>query len=600
MKEKVVILSLLLLVVGCVTPPKYYTGQYFFAQGNYIEALRYYQVVLKEAQTASDREMIQKAIESTKGKIADDFLKRAAEAYSQSRPPTLQSINKAISMLQKGSPYENHLNRISKKIKEYSEEKDTILCEVQNLIYDAEKMMQKEEYFYALQALYKAQKKDKMDKQLSDKITDLENFIEGQKDLYFDQINKFLNMGNVDEAKNIYDKLVLMTPHHPKLSTLQEQIRDSERKQLISEILLLETQNKWLKAYQALKKSRLDGLDQEMARISRIASQYYYNKAKTYLKSGETHLAYIASVKAKEFNSHNVSIFQIHKECEDYIEKQIHKYIAIPTFDAPVNDPDAGKLFSDAIISGLFRTLPYGINIVEREKIDLLMNEKKMELKSIGNLLGVDMIITGNVSLLKVDHNISERMATTKVKIGEEERPNPEFTQMVNTYGKNIDKWPHKPPMTIKEDKFQLVKYKKGQVSMKAFADVSVRIFDTKKAAIVYAKDFQDCVGKSDEFQESVDGTDISEDPLELPTETEIKRELQNRVIDRILDVILKTFENREKRFLQWATFHIERKEYPEAIKFIAQGYLYSKRAKKDNRYSQKIYNLMVDLTEGD
>ncbi|MEW6601072.1 MAG: hypothetical protein AB1499_08885 [Nitrospirota bacterium] len=594
------LLLLFHLIIGCGTPAEYRKAQESLAEGDFIEALKYYEMTLEKVSIQSDREIIQENIDDTKRKIVDKTIERADKSYRESIPPTVESIDKALFVLDKSSLYDDKFQRISKKTTELKNEKDTLLSMVSNLINDAYEMAEKEDYYNAIEKLRKAQKIDTTNKQLSNKITEMENLVESNKIAYTDKINKYLSAGNGKEAGVVYDKLVLSDPHYPGLNDLKKEIQKSYQEQVLSDVKSLEAQNKWFKAYQKIKKSALNTLDGELNKIKTEGRQYYVDKAETFFESGDMYLAYIASFKAKEFDPDNINIFRIMTKCEDYLEKEIQKYIAIPTFDSPANDPDAGKYFSDALISRLFRILPFGINIVEREKIDLLISEQKMELKNISNLLGVNMIITGNVSLFNVDHSNSERMVTTKMKMGEEEKPNPEYTQFLNTYGKDINNWPYKPPVTVKEDKYEIIKYKKGQAVVKAFANLSIRIFDSDKAAIVYAKDFQDSIGKSDDFQEAIEGSNVEEDPLELPVDTEIKRELQNKILDNVVQTISEVFEKREKRFLQWTTFHIERKEYPEAIKYISQAHLYSRKAKIDNEYTQKIYNYMIELTEGD
>ena len=122
---------------------------------------------------------------------------------------------------------------------------------------------------------------------------------------------------------------------------------------------------------------------------------------------------------------------------------------------------------------------------------------------------------------------------------------------------------------------------------------ISCHIIKRKKK-----KDLKDSFEKADTFQEPIETANILEDPLDIPTETEIKGELRDKMVNSLVDVILTIFENREKRFLQWATLHINRKEYHEAVKYIAQGYLYCNKSKKGNQFSEKIYDLMINLTE--
>jgi len=193
---------------------------------------------------------------------------------------------------------------------------------------------------------------------------------------------------------------------------------------------------------------------------------------------------------------------------------------------------------------------------------------------------------------------VVESMASQKIKIGEETKPNPEFNQMLQTYGKNVKKWPHQPPMTYTEENFEIIKHKKGSVDLKAFGTVSIRIFDSKKAAVVFAKDLNDTIEISDDFQEPIAAANIPEDPLDLPSETELKGQLRDKIVQSALDTISNIFKNREERFLQWAMLHIKRKAYLEAIKFLAQGYLYCEKSQTSNQTSDKIYDLMIDLTE--
>ncbi len=596
--KKLIVLLILLIVAGCAAPREYKRGEELLSKGDYIEALKNYELALEKCQNKSDRDMILTAIASTKTRITNDILNNASRAYSQAIPPTTQSIEYAILILEKGLKYDDALKRIASKMDAYNSEKKKVKSEVQALIEDSDTLIAKKRHYDALVALQKAQKRDVSNRELIDKSNNLVAFIEDHKQTYLSQINRLLKKGKGEKAKDTYERFLLIAPHYKGLKDLYIEIENACRKELLAKVSALESQKKYYSAYKTIISSGHEGLGKQVARISRKGKKYYFSKAKAHVASGEVHQAYIASVKAKELAPNDIRIFQIHKKCEDIVQKEIQKHIAILTFDGPVNDPDAGKLFSGALISRLFEALPYGINIVEREKIDMLMNEKQMNLQNAGGLLGVDMIITGSVSLFKADKTISESMASAKIKIGEEEKPNPEFTQMLKVYGKDLDNWPHKPPMTCKEDKFEIVKYRKGKVCLKAFGNVSLRIFDAKKAAIVYAKDFEDSVKKSDTFQEPIEASNIPEDQLEIPTNTEVKCELRDKMVNNLVDVILGIFENREKRFLQWATLHINRKEYHEAVKYIAQGYLYCSKSSKGNHFSEKIFDLMINLTE--
>ncbi len=595
--KRLIIISLLIVVSGCATSAEYNAANLQFRQNNYIKALEYYERALSKAVTQSQRDVILRAIHKTKNMIEDKVLSEAYKAYHQSSPPTIKSINSAISILSDSLHY-NLSHRISDKIAEYNQEKRRLLSSVNALEKKADKLLSKGEYLKALNVLKKAIQMDESNRRLLAKISKLNKNIEELKERYLQQIDKLLINENGEEADVVYNKLVQIAPESPNLKILQLKIKKAKIKQLLVKLSVWKSQNRYFTAYQALTNSDCGKLNDEIIKIRSLGSRYYYDKAKTQFNSGNNYLAYINLIKAKKLAPNDIRIFQLYRDVEDIVNQKIQKYIAIATFNAPVNNPDIGKLLSDALISRLFKSLPYGISIVERERIDLLIMERRRKLEDIGNLLGVQMIVTGNVSLFKVDKSSSKRTVIAKVKLGQEKIQNSEFLRMIKIYGKNTKKWPYVPPMTQTRDKFKFVHYKKGKVTLKAFGNVSVRIFDTNKAAIVYAEDFKDSVEKSDTFQEPVEGTNIIDDPLELPTETEIEEELLNKLIDKIATIIGKIFEDREKRFLEWATFYVKRKEYSEALKSLAQGYLYCKKAKKNNKTSKKIYDLMIDLTE--
>ena len=79
MRKLIVLWLLLLLVIGCAAPHEYKKGDEFLSQGDYIEALKNYELALKKSQTKSDREMILTAIGSTKTKITKSDCQRNPE-----------------------------------------------------------------------------------------------------------------------------------------------------------------------------------------------------------------------------------------------------------------------------------------------------------------------------------------------------------------------------------------------------------------------------------------------------------------------------------------------------------------------------------------
>jgi hypothetical protein len=83
-----------------------------------------------------------------------------------------------------------------------------------------------------------------------------------------------------------------------------------------------------------------------------------------------------------------------------------------------------------------------------------------------------------------------------------------------------------------------------------------------------------------------------------MPLDTEIKAELREKMVHEISNAVVHILQNREKRLWKSAAQRMERNEYKNAIKFLAQGDLYCRKSKTDNEYSKKLYKMMIDLTE--
>ncbi|MBW2181279.1 MAG: hypothetical protein JRG81_13075 [Deltaproteobacteria bacterium] len=580
-----------IVIISCVASSERMRADDFYKKREYIKALKSYELALTQSTTDSQRSEIQQKIGETKVKIVDDSIQMAEIVYQKVDPPSLQSIEDAILVL-KNAPTDDRLGRISSQIKKYQDIKKGIIKS------EAERMKAKGEYFNALKTYEYAREIAPYDNEISYEISHLTIFIKKEKESGLREIEKLLKIGDGEKAKAVFDKLRLMDPEDEALEMLKGKISDARRKQVLSKALDDESQYKFFTAYKTLKGAKIDGLEKEIIRIGKEGSKYYFRKAEKYMNSGEVHLAYVASVKAMELSPGDIQISQINKNCADIIDNEIQKYIAIITFGSPANHPDYGTQFSDALITRLFKELPYGINIVEQEKVDLLENAQKMKIKNIGGSLGADIVINGNVSLFKVEEVKSESTATVKVKVGEEEVINPEYEKMLKTYGDDKKIWPSQPQRNIRKNTYEIVTYKKGKLSKSAFGNVSIRIFDASSGKLVFSENFADSLERIDKYQDSVEAAGILHDPLELPSETEIKSELRDKMASDISNAIVGLLQNREKRFWKSAALRMEQNEYQNAIKFLAQGYLFCHKSKMDNEYYRKLYNMMTALTE--
>lgn len=332
-------------------------------------------------------------------------------------------------------------------------------------------------------------------------------------------------------------------------------------------------------------------------------ADFYLAQARRRMERGETARAYLEGVKGLELEPNHPLLFEVHRDARDAELAKIQTYVAIPTFAAPRNRPDLGAQFSDALISHLFRVLPYGINIVEREKIDLLISEKDQGFAELGQILNVDLIISGNVSLMEIDRQESEREGVIRIQVGTRQEANPAYEVAVRAMSQNpqakLD--PNKlPPLTVSVPVHETIRYGAGSVTIKGFATVAARIFNTRKASIEYAQEFNARFVVRDDFQDSVDGTEIEGDPLELPSETEIVESLRNQLVEKVAKVIETQFAGRHKGYLDEARYRITRREFDKAVEPLALGFLYCVQAGIDpaDEHYVVLRDLAVKQTE--
>ena len=588
MKKVLFSLLMILLIIqiqGCIIPPSVKRGDDFLAKKNYYKAISAYELGLSKTNDTAIRKTIKQKIASIKSILTNNYLADAEAVYNRQEKITVPIINNVIGILEQGSKWDDDQRRISSKIDIYKQEKkkllDTIQDDLQKAIKESNGCNYKQAEKLIMGALF-----------IDPKNQDLlkEKKLLTVRKGHFKEIKAYLAKGDLENALNSYKRLSNATPKGLTFSTFP--LKGTFISLISEKVADLKEENKWYQAYALLTRWNLPELDEELNEVKSKGSEYYFENAKSSIEIDDNYFkAYLYCIKANGLNPKDMRIFELHKDAKDHVDKSMQRYVAIASFDSPSNDPDAGKQFSDSLISYLYRVLPYGINIMERDKIDTVLKEQK----SAGNILGVNLIVTGTVSLFKVDTSIDKRTATIKVKIGEETVENPEFMQMFKLYGNDTALWPSMPPKTIQREKHQLLNYTKGTAKAKGFAKVSVRIFDTKKGAITFVKDFDATAMDSCEFQDEVKEAGISYVPMSLPTDTEIKEQMRKKIVLEIAKVVEASFEHREMRFLNEVNFFIDRHEFEAALKPLVTGHLYCilDNIKPDNKTFVEIKRLI-------
>jgi len=589
-----VFLFFLVFLVGCVTSPNVQKGDDYYSSQNFVQALQSYQLALSETRQEAARQEIEEKIRSTKEHLVRMSLAKAESLAQSASPDEISAVKKAVQVLQEAEQWDSEKQDVLRGIQLYQARINALEGEKQQLRQQALQELAGYNFATALETIQKAQRIDAGDSDLQETANKIVALHEINQD-----VQHALNNNQIDQAMAGFSKMREVSP--VSLSFANYPLRSSIVDLVQKRIMQMELENRWHDAYILLSTLDLEEFSQDLQRIRSTGAQYYYQKSSvTILDNGDYHHAYLLCILASQLDDSDLRIFRRLQEAQDHVNKSIQSHIAVATFDSPSNDPDAGRQFSDSLISYLYSVLPYGINILERDKIDYVLKEQYADNRSAGQMLGVDLMVTGSVSLFKVDTNIDKRSATANVKVGEESTPNPEYQQMMSAYGPDTKLWPSVPPMMITRDRTQMMNYTRGTAETRGFSKVSVRIFDTQKGTISFVKDFDANVAYDSEFQDEVNEANIEYKPMRLPSETEVKEQMRREIVGQVAEVVQASFEAREHRFLNQAQFYLDRREPQLAIRPVAQGYYYSLQDNipEDNSAFVQLRRLLPELAE--
>ncbi len=591
-KWRFVASCLLFVVTACASPAEMKRADDFFMKKDFIEAARIYEDIVSNTESSSSKAGIQDKLNETKRQIARQYVTQVDEEYNHLEKVTLPDLRRLIGILDTVLRWDDEKKTISNRKAALAGEEERLTRKAQLLLAAASNDAKN---FLFTKAVEKAEKAYSLDTESSLYLNKVNTFKTQQQ--LSEHIESLLENGDLESALQEYGALVSAYSEPPAF-------KDSPFKENAISLIeqhahVMTGKGKWLDTLEYLKKWDIDELDEAIQKISKGGATYYAAVAKQSLEEGNPYKAYLYALRASELNSQCLDVFTIRKKSRDLVDKSIHSYIAVTSFDSPSNDPDAGRQFSDSLNSYLYQMLPYGVNLLERDKIDYLMKENRHKTSKLGDMLGADLVVTGTVSLFKVDSSVDKRSATVKITVGEETVENPEFTQMIRLYGPDMALWPEVPPKTLKKGNVQLVKYTKGTGRKKGFAKVSVRIFDTSKGTITFVKDYDASISKVSEFQDEVADAGIKYIPMNLPSDTEVKEEMRKGIVERIAKVVQASFENRQARFLNQVNFFLDRREYESALKPLAQGHLYCLQDNIDKKSFEftemtRIFNEMI------
>ncbi len=588
-------LLLLLILPACVPLPELDFAREALERGDLENAYQYYLEALKKAH---DDEQALKGLEAVRAQLTSRAIRESASVLERSAEPSVPKLQLALSKLNGAKQYDPNNSLLDPTRTKYQNHITRIRNENKNKADQMRVALLSQQFPHANQLIMQIKDSDPQ----SDLWRTLESeYVSSYGDFLRRRFNALLSQERFTEARDVVREFRSLNFREHQVALLRKALDERELRWLKARLDDDLSHNRFYRAYKTIQEAgQKQALSSLMDGIRERGSKFYLDQARRRMKKGELSRAYLEVIKGYELDSRFPGMFETRRKLSDEVLKRVQKFIAIPTFGAPKKNPDLGPQFSDALISYLFQTLSYGIHIVEREKIDILLEEQRREFKEVGNILNVDLIITGNVSLMNIDHQKSENQITTRpVKVGERLVENPAYDQAIREEGSQSS---YLPPRLIKVDETRTFTYKKGRAFVKGFAGVSARIFDTREGRITSADTFNAKFQAADDYQDAIDVAGVREDPLELPSDTEVMEKLRNEVISKIAAVVQKRFEKRERSFLEEAKHYLNRREEDKVIDALARGFMYCTEAKvkPDDRDFVTIRKMILERTEQD
>ncbi|MCB2185218.1 MAG: hypothetical protein KQJ78_02290 [Deltaproteobacteria bacterium] len=595
-----ILMIVLVTALAACANENFEKGKEYQQKGDLEQAIQAYQTALSETEAGETRQAIQSALDSAKTALVSQKLQEASFAAEGSPPATIGKLNQGLDILNRYLPYDDPNHRLAAKIADYTAQLNKLNQQVAAALQESHQLFRQNQ---PLEALARMDQALALNPGSADLQAQRAQLLQSCRGTLAASLGQALSQRDWPEVHKFLPRLKSVAPADPQVAAAEQALAQDELNDTRAKVEEMMSSNQWYQAFVTITSSPVgEKLDDLLGRVRDQGGRYYVTKGQEFLKEGKTYRAYVAAVKAKVLLPNDREAFNLAKATEDALDQALSQYVAVAAFDAPADEPDAGKQFSDDLISYLFREFPYGIHLVERQKIDLALSEQSGDVGKAGQLLGVNLIITGNVSRLKVERQEHSYKAVAKIPVGTSTRLNPEYQVMVAKYGTDPANWPEQVPMTVEQKDYSAIPYNKGRALEAGYLNVSVRIFDVKSGSIVYANVFKLDKRFEDQFQEGVPQAEppVADDPLVLPTETEVKTQLTDTVIKELAQVVLKLFENREKQFLERAEFYLKRREFDQAMAQLALGHYYARKGNltTDNPQVKEINSLILKLTE--
>lgn len=394
------------------------------------------------------------------------------------------------------------------------------------------------------------------------------------KEYFVSQGRKAVSEKQWDRAAQMYQRAQSYSPGDAELGKLIAQVKeraghyyiDLSRVQMSGGYLLraFQSYDLSIKYHPNASDFKLTSLRQDLSsRAGLLASQL---KDRSHFGS-----AWFWYKKIAKINPNFPNLFYLSQEMEDKIRQRVRKAIAVFDFNSPSEEPDAGIIVANNLITYLFKTASQDIKILERENLKSILEEMKLgqigvvsanSAKEMGRVYGIDVAIMGSVLVFNVDSTSSEGSKTVRYKIGTKIEDNIEFLNWIAKHpNPNKEELKKAPPAKVIEPEFAEREYKVSQHKKIGFVQLSFRIVDVATGENIQVKTIERKEVAEDTGSAGLKEANVKYDPVEIPTDTEMLQKMTEEIVAELGREALRPMQNLEKTYFQEAEALLRRRD---------------------------------------
>jgi hypothetical protein len=130
---------------------------------------------------------------------------------------------------------------------------------------------------------------------------------------------------------------------------------------------------------------------------------------------------------------------------------------------------------------------------------------------------------------------------------------------------------------------------------------LSANLYSAAEGFITQSQSFRVAKDVNDTFSDGVEQAGIKADPLQMPSQLTFRQELEQQMRKQVTTWILGNFGPRQQKLCEQAQYHVDRREWDQAVRAATQGYYYCLRdnVPRDDKWFIRLRQLaLFDLTE--